>query len=273
LGLAITKVIGEDFRENPMKFIRNVLCMIFCALLITAPRMARATGPYLKQAEVTEADGKIRIMANSPRPLEQALDALYLKYKWDINYEDPQYISKLDLAAADPSDQKTVPAGGPFSVEFPAGMDKSKVLQLVLDAYNASDNPGRFELRNLEPRNNDPNASFVVGAQAHNLRGQLSRRHVPFDLLITLPTQKRKASETLKLICQQVSAREHVKITMGVSPRNLLDNTTVEVGGARLSARNLLWQTLEATHRHLYWRLLFDPSTQGYFFDVHLIPS
>jgi hypothetical protein len=252
----------------PMTWTRNAACIVAIFVVVSFPQIATAGNSYLRQAEVSESNGTIRIVANSPRPLEQVLDALDLKYKWDVNYEDPQFVSKLDLVEAEGPAGNLLPAGMPFTVEFPAATEEEKVLKAIVDSYNSSTSPGRFELRK------SAQGQFsVVGAQARDVRGQLTRQPVPFDAPITIPSQERNISDTLSLICQKVSAEEHIEVTMGVSPRNLLSGTDVTVGGSPASARDLLLQALSSTHRHLYWRLLFDPTTKTYLFSVQLMPK
>jgi hypothetical protein len=250
-----------------MAYLKYAVCVAALLGLSSVAQVAGG-GTYLRQAEVSESGGKIRIAANSPRPLEQVLDALDLKYKWDVNYEDPQFISKSDLVEVKDSDVEVLPGGTQFSVEFPSDMQEENVLKLIVDAYNASPNPGRFELRRAEQ-----GQFSVVGSQARNLRGQLARQHVVLDARIAIPAQKRSVSDTLNLICQKVAAQEHVKINKGVSPRILLNSTDVTLKGTQASARDLLLQALASTHRRLYWRLLFDPSTKAYSFSVHLMPA
>jgi len=191
-----------------------------------------------------------------------------------VDYEDPQFISKLDVVetqaagehAARTNVPPRMPGGGAFSVEFPAeAPEKAKVLQLVVDAYNRSDNPGRFELRT-----NKEGVFFVVGVQAHDARGQISRQRAVFDAPITLVRRPRTASETVNLICNKIAILRGVKVTMAITPRTVMNNTQVTVGGTKVPARELLLQVLTATHKTLYWRLLFDPVTKGYFLDIHM---
>jgi len=233
----------------------------------------RETGSYVKQAAISEIAGTIHIVADSPRPLEQTIDALQQKYGWVVDYEDPQFISKLDLVETakpgDPAPDLNLPAllpgGGPFKVEFPAvSPEEEKILQIVVDSYNRSGNPGRFELRKGQQ-----GAFFVVGAQARDGAGQISRQQVLLDVPITLAARKRTVSNTVNLICRKIAEGRRIAVTVGVSPRNLLDHNDATVGGTRVSARELLLQTLRSTRHNLYWRLLFDPDSKGYFLDIH----
>ncbi len=253
------------------------LKFLSCLALLTASQLMSQAGdetkPYLKQAELSETSGTIHIVANSPRPLVQILDALREKYGWIVSYEDPQFISKLDLVESDDMMnhlRKThLPGGALFNVDFPSGAaEEEKTLELIIDLYNRSNNPGRFELRKSEQQN-----FSVVGVEARDTRGQLSHQRVLIDVPITLAPRPRTASETVRLICRQIAAQRGVAVTVGISPRNVLNQTTLTVGGTKMPARDLLLRTLTATRRTLYWRLLFDPNSKGYFLDIHLKPT
>ena len=247
-------------------------------LLCYAGRMAHGQGSYSKQAVISDTGTTIRLVANASRPLTQALDALQQKYGWRVNYEDPQYTSKPDLIDAPglqdkssyPNGQHRVPSGGAFVVEFPAASvanvspDEKKTLQLLIDSYNRSGNPGQFELRE-----NRPEQSFdVVGTAAHDSQGRISQQQVLLDLPITLDAQARTVSDTVDLICQKIAEKSHIKITFGVYPLGL-DHATVVVGGKDLTARSYLLRTMESTNRKLCWRLLFDPDSNSYFLNLH----
>lgn len=225
-----------------------------------------ATGPYLRRAAISGAGGTIHITANSPRPLAQTLDALLRKYGWIVNYEDPKYLWPSDLVEA-PGDapRSRLPGGGSFSVEIPAGAaDEEKTLHVVVDLYNQSKNPGRFELRKSLP-----GSFYVVGTASHDRTGRILQQPVLLDLPLTLATRERTITDTLNVICQSITAHTRTSVTVGVSPRNLLDHTLVKVGGTKVGARELLLQSLKATHHTLYWRLLFDPNSKGYILNIH----
>jgi hypothetical protein len=256
-----------------MTSFKTLICVGLLAVSQLLSQTARETKSYLKQAEISETATTVHIVANSPRPLAQMLDSLGEKYGWVVSYEDPQFLSKLDLAETDDPRNHAlkshVPSGGMFSVEFPSGAaDEEKTLQLIVDSYNRSGNPGRFELRKSEPKK-----FSVVGVEARDRRGELAHQRAIFDLPITLPTRQRTASDTLHLICRKITALRGVAVVVGVSPRKVLDQTPVTVGGTNISARDLLLQTLTATRSGSYWRLLFDPNSNGYFLEIHQTPK
>jgi hypothetical protein len=226
-------------------------------------------GSYSRPAEITESEGSVHVAVSSPRPLAQALDSLQQKYKWVVDYEDPKFLAKLDLAEAQGPVKQMLPAGHQLKFDFPAsGIEEGKVLQSLVDAYNASDNPGRFELQKGEA-----DQFYVVGTQARNLKGQLSPQDPLLDAPVTLVKRKRTIEETVKLICLRAGERQHIHVTIGILPRKFTQYTPVQLGGTQIPARMLLLQALAASNRRLYWRLLFDPNTKGYVFDVHALPS
>jgi hypothetical protein len=245
-------------------------------------QIAPATSPYLKQPEVSETEGTVHILANNPRPLAQALDALREKYGWSVSYEDPRWLFKSDWkeAAGTPADSNAplFPAGGRFAAEFPASLaasappasaqtssaEEEKAVRLIVEAYNRGDNPGRFELRKSTPGN-----LSVVGVAAHDAKGQVSPQKAIFDSLLTLPRSQRSATETIQLLCEKLSSISGTNVSLGVTPRNLLDHNQVTVGGAEVAARDLLLEILTLTHGNCYWRLLFDPNSKGYLLNLH----
>jgi hypothetical protein len=258
-----------EFSDDSMKRIRTNTYLL-ATLLVQAFAQTDKPAPYLKQAVISQTAEAIHIRANSPRPLLQSLDALQQKYGWVVDYEDPQYISHLDLVdAKSDGSHSQVPSGAEFTFDFPASThDLEKTIRDAVDKYNQSKNPGRFELRHM-----NQGRFYVVGTAAHGSKGAMSIQQPLLDLPITLKAQERSIVDTINLICEAVSAQRHTAITIGVSPANLLAHTTVVAGGSKIPARELLIQSLMAGHRYLYWRLLFDPDSARYFLEIHSAPS
>jgi hypothetical protein len=248
--------------------------LVFQAFAQTAEKPVPAPSPekpapYSRQAAVTQTGDAINIVAISARPLLQTLEALQQKFGWIVDYEDPRYISHLDYANVPGDDSRPqVPAGGKFSVDISAKASEAETLRLVVDSYNKSQNPGRFEVRAGEH-----NQFYVVGTSAHDEKGSISPKLALFDIPVTVRDEERTIADTIHLICEAAAKREQTKVTLGVSPRNFLEHTPAKIGGTKVPARELLLQCLAATHRNLYWRLLYDPSSQGYFLDIHAAPK
>jgi len=240
---------------------------VLFSVLVVSQAFSQA-GQSSRQATVSESAGKIHFSANSPRPLMQILEAFWQKFGWVVSYEDPQFTAPQDLSAAGQGDNSTqLPNGHDFAVDVAANApDEEKTLGAVIAAYNQSKNPGRFELRKL------PSEGFsIAGTAAYDNNGKISPQQVPFDIPITLPSQERKLGETVNAILQEVSNRSHIQFTLAVAPNSLLDNTKVTIGGNPVPARELLRQSLSAGQVKMYWRLIFDPTSKGYFLDIHTI--
>ena len=249
----------------------NRLAFFFLIFLISVRAFSQGAAPhvaYLKDATISENAGAVRISADSPRPLEQVLDALQRKYGWVVNYEDPQYIATADYVENAGSDHSRIPAGRRFSVEFPVGTAEEKVLRLVVDTYNKSSNPGHFEVRQLADGNFD-----VVGTEALDEKGKILAQQIPLDISVTLSTEERSINETVDRICEEVTKQLHYDFNIGISPRSFLLRTTAKIGGTNKSAREFLTQSLTATHQRLYWRLLFDPNSKTYLLNLHAVHS
>lgn len=247
--------------------IRNLLPVLF--LLSTFGHSASGQTASQKPPVITETGGKIRIATNDPRPLDQVANALQQKFGWRINYEDPQYTSKLDLTDAKSSSAgRLEPGGGSFAVEVPSGPsdaspDEQKTLQLIVDAYNQSNNPGRFDLRH-------PNAEQfdIVGMSAHDEKGKISKQDVLLDTPITIPAEDRTVADTVDVICQQISEKSHIPVTLGVHPLGL-DRQRANVGGKEMSGRAYISTATEPSGRKISWHLLYDPDSKSYVLNLH----
>ncbi len=249
-----------------MKRIHYVIFLSLLIALQASAQSSQGSRSYSKDATISQSGGTVHVVANSPRPLEQVLDALQQKYGWAINYEDPRYISSMDILTSPRGESGSkLPAGGTFTVEFSAtAPEEEKTLRLVVDSYNQSNNPGRFELRR------DTQGNFrVVGTAALDEKGTISAQPVFLDLPLTLSTEERSITDTVNLICEGIAAQNKTAVAVGVSPRGLMNRTLAKVGGTKIPAHDLLAESLTATHHNLYWRLLFDPDSKSYVLSIH----
>jgi hypothetical protein len=254
--------------KTPQRSRRSRAAAILLGALIALPVFSQtAIAPYQRQAVISQSDGVVHVTANSPRPLAQILDALLQKFAWPVSYEDPRYGAAADLTSTHVgSSQVKVPSGGNFAVEFSENApDEEKTLRAVVDQYNQSKNPGRFELRRADGN------FYVVGIAARDDRGALATQSVLLDFPITISSKERTVEETVNEICSELSAHAHTAIAIGVVPTSLLEHNKVTVGGTKVPARELLLQSVTGTHHALYWRLLFDPNSNAYTLDLHSV--
>jgi hypothetical protein len=233
---------------------------------------------YMEGAEVNQFANSASIVANSPRPLAQAVTALSEEFAWVIDYEDPPYYSKHDLVddtapewrAAHPNGKSVTAIGGDsFQSQFPKSLDASStaeeehVLDTVVSDYNKSGNPGRFSVIN------EGDGRFaVVGTHVKDDHGQEQAIGSVLDTPITVTTDTRDAYETISTILDALTIKTHTRIAPGMVASNALSQSQVTVVGQNAPARTLLVQTLSATNLKLHWHLYYDNDVKLYMFNV-----
>jgi hypothetical protein len=259
---------------NGTKILALVVAVLIahaCAQTGATPA-AQTSPPTAKETPTPAANTPITISGSGPRPLQQALGALRLKYNAAVSYEEPQYLSARAVIEDPHAKGSFIPAGKPFSLEIPpvqSAADASaeeKSLQLIVDAYNHSGNPGQFEIRKTEGK-----AIAVVGVAAIDDKGSFAPQKPLLDSPITIPAKDRTISDTVDLLCQQLTDATHVPLSVGISPRSLVDHTNVNLGGGKIPARSILAQALAASTAPLYWQLVYDPNSKGYVLNIHSV--
>ena len=243
------------------------------AVLLISAALYAQTAPeahsYISRG-IVERDGtSTRVIANDPRPLSQAVDALEDEYGWLgwlIDYEDPPYESKYDLMDHTAShwrighpDSKgvTVLSGGHFESwysEVPGAQwtpdEIEKVLNKVVSDYNRSGNPGKFIVRREER-----NRYAIIGTAIRDDAGHEKLVAAILDTPISLTREERRADLTLQLICERLSAKLGIKASYGSGGDNVARQSKVTVGGENLPARTLLLQTVGHMNGIRIWRL------------------
>ena len=246
---------------------RTKMLFLLISGLCWANPSTEAQRHYMEHAEVRHNHGSATVVANDPRPLDQAATALAEEYGWVVDYEDPPFQAAPDLRYG------TEIAGGAFEStyeESPSTWTSTQEEQTVLSKavcdYNGSSNPGRFALR-VE----GVGRFAIVGTQTRDVNG-VGRAVAPIlDTRISIPTATQEAGKTIFAIASALSTQTGIKVLFGMGPLNLLHLAQVTVGGNNVSARNLLLQTVAATQSALEWRLLYDP--RGKTFYLSLIPA
>ena len=242
---------------------------------------------YLKIARVEESGGMVQVSANSPRPLAQALCAIANRYQWMVDYEDPRYQSKFDLIdvtnpnwrALHPEARPSmIPSGGAFEFKYEETLavtadGERQVLEALVAAYNKTDNPGKFEVRELSVESPQGGTSrkryAIIGVSIKDDQGKLQPTPPLLDTLITLPVEERSADRTIRLIGEEVFAKQRVKILGTGVANNALIQSKVTVGGTNMTARSLLLETLtQIKSPAMGWSAKYDSGTPMYVLNV-----
>jgi hypothetical protein len=234
---------------------------------------------YMDHAEIQHGPNSATVVANSPRPLEQAVQAVSEEYGWTIDFEDPPYYSKHDLVyEGDPAwraqhpDAKGVSRirSGEFRSQFSESPDtrnsaaeQESILKQMAADYNQSGNPGNFSVRSEGRR-----WFSIVGTAVADDTGAFRQIPPILDTRITISAKGQDAASVLKLILSEVSAQRGARVLLGVLPANIFRSTSLASVDAHDQARVLLRMILETTGTKLSWKLLFDNNTKVYYFNV-----
>jgi len=239
-------------------------------VLVVRAQVARTQ--FIDRATINQTDGRVSVYANDPRPLDQAITALREQYGWIVDYEDPPYGASDLIDDTDAKWRKAHPdakgvtrvAGGAFRAKLTLADDMSSgsggeqgVLHDLVAEYNASGNPGRFELRRESPKR-----FSAVGTGAGN--GDVTPI---LDTVITIPVEERTTIETIRLVLRAISAKSGYKVDVGTGPINTV-MTSSKIGGQERPAREILSKLASATPLALVWAFLYDADNAMYFFNL-----
>ena len=123
-----------------------------------------------------------------------------------------------------------------------------------VDAYNATDNPGKYALRE------GADGQFaVVGTGVRDETGALQAVRPILDTPLIIKKQARNVHDTVEVILGALSAPVGKNVIMMSVPNNLFRDLQVIVGGDNIPARQLLREAFDGTHRPLQYDLGFDP--------------
>jgi hypothetical protein len=228
-------------------------------------------GHFLSHPIIKETDSVLEITANSPRPLQDVLSALASQHGWHINYEDPLYTDADILDDTAPTWRHDHPdgpraysiAGGAFHVEIPIDGyfpdDPMQILPVLLEAYNRSGNPGRFEFRT------SPDHEWfdvVPSAAGNGAQAPLLDTVMNFD-----DAGDVVAPYTLQKFCTQLSHRSG-RTVVYPGPKGLSINWEGQVHirqhSQNLPAREILRQMYAQVGSTDCWLLLYDPDSKTF---------
>ncbi len=238
---------------------------------------------YLRDAELRRENGAVTVHADDPRPLAQALDAISREYGLSIGYEDPPYRSEFDLydstaeswKRAHPEGPRALTVnGGPFEARYaersgarPDLVELKSIVESVVAEFNASGNPGRFELRELPAGN-----MAVVGVSVADEQGSQAGIDPILDTMITLHGGSMRADLAFEELSRELQAQAGRAVGVGVATTgNIFRQSQLEFPNGKMSARSALYQLVAQLSVEFHWRAFYDAGMQTYF--VNLVPT
>lgn len=253
----------------------------FISMLIAAQPAHAELHTYLRNAELRREDGTVTIHADDPRPLAQALDSISREYGLSIGYEDPPYRSWFDLYDATAESWKRTHPDGPrgltvnggaFDARYaessgarPTLAELKSIVDSVVADFNASGNPGRFEVRELAA-----GGLAVVGISVADEQGAQTDIVPILDTPITLYGGSMRADSAFDELERELQAKSGQKV--GVSATgNLFAQSQLELPVGEMSARTALYNLISQLRVEFHWRAFYDAGMQMYL--VNLVPT
>jgi hypothetical protein len=255
-----------------------VLLCVLCVFSLGQNQVQPVRPIFWHRGTVERNDNAVTVHAFNPRALEQAIEAVQLKYGWIVDYEDPPYGAYDVVDDTDPEWRKdhpngmtvTRPAGGTLTSTFRLGTDMSlgsadeeRILDQIVSDYAESSNPGRFAVKK-----EGPDRFSIIGMGVRGEDGSWKSVNPILDTKITLVSEQRSAAETINSIMSAITAKTGAKIGLGSAPNNMIIQTKVTVGGSDRPVRQMLAEIASATRYPLVWDMRYDADWQGYFLNL-----
>lgn len=230
---------------------------------------------YMSEPRIDETEAFLEITDNAPRPLDDILATLEHQHGWHINYEDPLYGKSDIVDQTAPSWLELHPngrraygvAGGAFHVKIPIDGyfpdDPMQILPPLIEAYNRSGNPGRFQLRVVSQNSFD----VIPTASGDGPQTPLLDTVMNFDA-----TDDVGAYPTLRKFCEELSRKTGHTVVFGGtgSPsENRLLQSHIKQHSINQPAREILRQMYQQVGSTDCWRLLYDPDSNQFWLRMH----
>jgi len=272
------KTMRVDWQHRYSRFLVIHLLAIFLSFIV-ALNIKNAAMIVVCQGQ---DQPPVKLSVNDPRPMAEAVKQLQEKYGWVITYEDPRLSNESDLLVeTDPKHRQDhpggrralTPKGGTLEISYFVSPVTGKpenpraLLQALLNAHAASDNPGRFELKQTGQ------VFHVIPEQVKDIRGRWVHQTSILGIPITFPEKERSVFETLGTITSALSSAAQMRIVIGAIPLNLFVRHRTTQSASSELARDVLIRTLDSTNRKFSWRLLHDPGVNMFALNVRSVPN
>jgi hypothetical protein len=236
--------------------------------------------------QVANAQGKVAIVVDDPRPISKSIQILISQYGYMITYEDPRYTYQGDLQDVTAQVRRDVnkwapgkapkvigPRGGKLTLNLPP-ITKSQDMESTLNQLTQleSANGGHFRVQQTD------GVFHVVPTEVRDINGNWAPNTSILDVPISVPLEKRTEYGTINAICNAVSLAAHVNVRVGagvgqgVAPDG--DTPLYPLEASTESARGVLLRALASTsNRRRTWMLLYDFGEKAYFLSILAVPD
>ena len=253
-----------------MRFVVPLFFLITSAVATQTDTLDR----FWTAGHVHHLDGKATVVSEDPRPLWMALNSLEREYGWVIDYEDPIYDTARESAtvhnaqweAIHPGTMSRVPAGGTFTTSYSEDSNnrispasRAPILKQLVRDYNASNNPGRFEVHQ-----DAKGRVSIVGFSKYSGANQTSI----LDAVITLPAGVKDTLTALNEFTTVLSQTTKIPVVLGTIPWTLLSQAHVNISSNPGPARAILTDIADSAQITLMWDFLYDIDSHSYFLSL-----
>jgi hypothetical protein len=220
------------------------------------------------------------LIVNSGRPVADAVIQLIKRHPVVVTYEDPRFRFAGDLKDVteeirNPLAPRTagprirVPVGGHLQVRYGVSADTNKpvnlgeTLESLVQAKAALPAGGRFRVEQ------SGNVFHVIASQERDESGRWVEHASVLEVPITLAGQELGGFEMVRVILDEVSAKNGVKFEMTAMPvTNILGRYSGVIEASNEPAREVMLRTLHAMSERLTWLLYYDSLTEAYVFNI-----
>lgn len=202
------------------------------------------------------------VVVDDSRPLAAAVKEFEKRCRCVVTYEDVKW-SRDQVAASSLGRRRSdgaptmIPRGIPFRFEVEPNLSQLgspeilRNLRLLMDAFENSQNPGRFKL--------------LEGQTAYHV---IPARSAVLERPISVNIGDTSVSLALQAWINEVSRVSGEKVSLELAPWNSLSRP-VHMVGSNEPAYEVLRRILDGVDHTLSWRLLYDINVNTYFLTIY----
>jgi hypothetical protein len=250
----------------------NVALVLIASVPVIAQQGSSGLASLYWSSKIVHNGTTDTVSTSFPRPLLSAIEAFNREYGLMVDYEEPVYDEVLESSEVSnpyyeqkfPGKHARIPSGGSFTATYAnvpiegATEWKKSAITTIISSYNASSNPGTFEM------STDSDGRINVKGKSRNGRPSVS----PLSVSVTLPVGSVSGAVALTELLNAINTQSNVHVVNGKMPVGQLLNETVTFDGTTMDARQVLRQIADGTPVRLVWELQYDFDSQLFYLSL-----